>query len=106
MTIHNLNFVFACSCEVLPTGDFWLCDVCQTQLDPKDQLSTDESTRLRRFDDLLDVMYDSEQDALNAGVSEADIQQARINEMEYQAELNTQLEYSNRQDISYEMSLW
>lgn len=87
-------FQFHCSCEILPSGDLWCCDVCSTTLDLRAELVTDESDRLLGYDQLLDVTYTSEADALRAGVSEEEILDARERCMEYHAELDAQREYA------------
>ncbi len=43
---RSVEYDFACSCEVLPSGDLWCCDVCITTADPLGQLVTDEGERV------------------------------------------------------------
>jgi hypothetical protein len=92
----SLLFNFDCSCEVLPSGDFWCCDYCSSQLDLLDELVTEESDRLRGYSQLTDVSYTSEADARAHDVSEDEILAARECEQEYRAELMRQRVYLDR----------
>ncbi len=96
----SLAFEFECSCEISPAGEIWCCDVCSTTLDLKDELSTEESLRLRGWDDLIDVSYTSIGAALDAGVSEETIHASMDRELEYQATLDALRETEYRESWS------
>jgi hypothetical protein len=77
---HHLHF--ECGCELLPSGEISLCDVCLTTLDLHAQLITEESSRILGYDELLGKTYTCAAAAIADGVSEKEIDESNRRTMD------------------------